>query len=203
MLQKLFTSKTRVKLLTLFIMNPGREMYIREIARTTRENINSIRRELTNLEGIGLLKSERRGNLKYYAVNKKMPIYNELASIILKTEGVAKELRDSLSEIGVELAFIYGSFANMKAGLDSDIDVFIIGEVDEDDLIIKIGAIEKKLSREINYILFTVKEFEEREKSKDPFIVNVLRESKIILVGDLSDLRRTRKGRIYKKVACG
>jgi predicted transcriptional regulator len=66
MLQKLFTSKTRVKLLTLFIMNPGREMYIREIARTTRENINSIRRELTNLEGIGLLKSERRGNLKYY-----------------------------------------------------------------------------------------------------------------------------------------
>jgi predicted nucleotidyltransferase len=101
------------------------------------------------------------------------------------------------------MAFIYGSFANMKAGVDSDIDVFIIGEVDEDDLIIKIGAIEKKLSREINYILFTVKEFEEREKSKDPFIVNVLRESKIILVGDLSDLRRTRKGRIYKKVACG
>jgi DNA-binding transcriptional regulator YhcF (GntR family) len=104
-------------------MNPGREMYIREIARTTRENINSIRRELTNLEGIGLLKSERRGNLKYYVVNKKMPIYNELASIILKTEGVAKELRDSLSEIGVEMAFIYGSFANMKAGVDSDIDV--------------------------------------------------------------------------------
>jgi len=71
MLQKLFTSKTRVKLLTLFIMNPGREMYIREIARTTRENINSIRRELTNLEGIGLLKSERRGNLKYYYVVNK------------------------------------------------------------------------------------------------------------------------------------
>jgi len=172
-------------------MNPGREMYVREIARTTKENINSIRRELTNLEGIGLLKSERRGNLKYYVVNKKMPIYNELASIILKTEGVAKELRDSLSEIGVEVAFIYGSFANMKAGVDSDIDVFIIGEVDEDELIIKIGAIEKELSREINYVLFTVKEFKEREKNKDPFIVNVLRESKIRLIGDMSDLRRT------------
>jgi predicted nucleotidyltransferase len=60
-----------------------------------------------------------------------MPIYNELACIILKTEGVAKELRDSLSEIGVEMVFIYGSFANMKAGVDSDIDVFIIGDVDE------------------------------------------------------------------------
>ena len=70
MLQKLFTSKTRVKL--LIMMNPGREMYVREIARNTEENINAIRRELANLEGIGLLKSERRGNSRYYAVNKKM-----------------------------------------------------------------------------------------------------------------------------------
>ena len=191
MLQKLFTSKTRVKLLTLFIMNPEREMYIREIARSTKENINAIRRELANLEGIGLLKSERRGNSKYYVVNKKMPIYNELASIILKTEGVAKELQDSLSEIGVEIAFIYGSFASGKAGVDSDVDIFIIGEVNEDELIIKIRDVEKKLSREINYVLFTVKEFEEREKSKDPFVLNVLREPKIMLVGDLNDLRRT------------
>ena len=73
MLQKLFTSKTRVKLLTLFIMNPEREMYIREIARSTKENINAIRRELANLEEIGLLKSERKGNLKYYVANKKCP----------------------------------------------------------------------------------------------------------------------------------
>lgn len=73
MLQNLFTSKTRVKLLTLFMMNPGREMYVREIARNTKENINAIRRELANLESIGLLKSERRGNSKYYVVNKKCP----------------------------------------------------------------------------------------------------------------------------------
>lgn len=189
MLHKLFTSKTRVKLLTLFMMNPEREMYVREIARNTEENINAIRRELANLEGIGLLKSERRGNSKYYEVNKKMPIYNELASIILKTEGVAKELRDSLIEIGVKAAFIYGSFASGKAGVDSDIDIFIIGEINEDELIIKIREVEKKLSREINYVLFTAKEFEERGKSKDPFILNVLREPKIILIGDLSDLR--------------
>ncbi|MGB2842997.1 MAG: nucleotidyltransferase domain-containing protein [Halobacteriota archaeon] len=170
------------------MMNPGREMYVREIARNTKENINAVRRELANLESIGLLKSERRGNSKYYGVNRKMPIYNELASIILKTEGVAKELQDSLSEIGVEIAFIYGSFASGKAGVDSDIDIFIIGEVDEDNLIIKIREVEKKLSREINYVLFTAKEFEMRGKSKDPFVLNVLREPKIMLVGDLNDL---------------
>jgi predicted nucleotidyltransferase len=170
------------------MMNPGREMYVREITRNTGENINAVRRELANLEGIGLLKSERRGNLKYYALNKKMPIYNELASIILKTEGVAKELQDSLSEIDVEIAFIYGSFASGKAGVDSDIDIFIIGEINEDELIIKIREVEKKLSREINYVLFTAKEFKGREKSKDPFALNVLKEPKIMLVGNLNDL---------------
>ena len=167
------------------MMNPGREMYVREIARSTEENINAVRRELANLEGIGLLKSERRGNSRYYAVNKKMPIYNELASIILKTEGVAKELRDSLIEIGVKAAFVYGSFANRKAGMDSDIDVFIIGDVNEDELIIKIREVEKKLSREINYVLFTAKEFKKRERNKDPFVLNVLKEPKIMLMGDL------------------
>ena len=189
MLQKLFTSRTRVKLLTLFMMNPGREMYVREIARNTKENINAIRRELANLEGIGLLKSERRGNSKYYIVNKKMPIYDELASIILKTEGVAKELQESLIAMNVEKAFVYGSFANRKAGMDSDIDVFIIGDedVNEDELIIKIRELEKKLSREINYVLFTAKEFEERRKSRDPFVLNVLREPKIMLIGDLTE----------------
>lgn len=185
MLQKLFTSKTRLKLLTLFMMNPGREMYVREIARSTEENINSVRRELANLEKIGLLKSERRGNSKYYAVNKKMPIYNELASIILKTEGVAKVLQDSLSGIGIETTFIYGSFASGKARVDSDIDIFIIGEINEDELILKIREVEKRLSREINYVLFTTGEFERREKRKDPFVLNVLKEPKIMLIGDL------------------
>ena len=166
-------------------------MYVREIARSTEENINAVRRELANLEGIGLLKSERRGNSKYYVVNKEMAIYNELASIILKTEGVAKELRDSLSGKGVEMAFIYGSFASGKAGVDSDIDIFIIGEINEEELIINIREVENRLSREINYVMFTTKEFERRKKRSDPFVLNVLKEPKILLIGDLGDLRRT------------
>ena len=69
MLQKLFTSRTRVKLLTLFMMNPGREMYVREIARSTEENINAIRRELANLEEMGLLKSKRRKSKDPFVLN--------------------------------------------------------------------------------------------------------------------------------------
>jgi len=189
MLRKLFTSKTRVELLTLFLMNPDREMYVREIARNVGENINSVRRELANLEEIGLLTSKRRGNLRYYVTDRKMPIYDELTSIILKTEGIAKILKDNLSLMGdIKIAFIYGSFASGDAMAEGDIDVFIIGNVNEDLLIVAVREIEKKLSREVNYILFIPEEFEERLKNKDPFVLNVLREPKIMFIGDLHGL---------------
>jgi len=167
------------------MMNPGRELYVRELARITGENINAVRRELANLEEIGLLKSKRRGNSKYFVINKNMPIYNELARIILKTEGVANVVQNALLELGAETAFIYGSFASGTAGLESDIDLFIIGELNEEELIQTIRNVEKELSREINYVLFTAQEFENRVKSKDPFVLNVLKESKIMLIGDL------------------
>lgn len=190
MIHRLLTSKTRVKLLTLFLMNPEREMYIREISRITNENINAIRRELCNLEETGLLTSRRRGNTKYYTVNKNMPIYNELTNIILKTEGVAKLLQEKLSEIGeVKNAFIYGSFASKKAGINSDVDLFIVGRVNEKQLIMLIKKVEKKLSREINYVVFEAREFRERIKNKDPFVSNVLKEPKITLIGNLNEFR--------------
>lgn len=186
MIERLFTSKTRVKLLTLFIMNPERELYIREIVRLTNENINAIRRELTNLEDIGLLHSTIKGNTKQYTLDKTMPIYSELKSIIVKTEGITKILKDHLSELGsIKCAFIYGSFAQDKVGMNSDIDLFLIASVDEKKLIPLIHNFEKQISREINYVLFTMEEFEERKKHKNPFITNVLKEPKILLIGDL------------------
>lgn len=188
MLKRLFTSKTRVKLMTLFLMNPDKELHVREIVRLIDENVNAARRELTNLEDIGLLRSSRKGNLKQYAVNKSMPLYEELTAMILKTEGVAKILKEHIADLGsIRLAFIYGSFAHKTAQLTSDIDVFIVGSLDEKKLILCLHDLEKQLSREINYVLFTPEEFNERKKKKDPFVSNVLREPKVIILGELHD----------------
>ncbi len=188
MLEKLFTSKTRVKLLTLFLLNPETKLYVREIARKTGENTNAIRRELQNLNDIGLLLSEKKGNLKYYSTNKKMPIYIELTNIVLKTEGVGRTLSENLDMLGnIETAFIYGSFASGSAGGKSDIDLFIIGKVHEDELILCIEKLEKELYREINYVIFTPAEFSQRIRNNDPFIKNVLSEKRVMLIGDLNE----------------
>ncbi len=81
MIEQLFGSKTRVKLLQLFYSNPNRAFYVREITRKIDEQINSVRRELSNLLSIGLITSDPTQNRLYYEVNQKYEHYRPLAMI--------------------------------------------------------------------------------------------------------------------------
>jgi DNA-binding transcriptional ArsR family regulator len=136
MLQKLFSSKLRVDLLSLFFGRPDEEFYVREIEKILQEDVGNISRELKNLEGIGLLISRRKGNLKYYLLDRKFPLYDELRSIILKTRGAAGVLTACLQGMEqIDFAFIYGSFATGKETAKSDIDLMVIGDVSLEQLI--------------------------------------------------------------------
>jgi predicted nucleotidyltransferase len=184
LLELLIPSQTRIKLLTLFLMNPGREYYIREIERLTGENYAAIHSELANLESLGLLSKMRKGNQVFFSVNEDFFLYHELQQIVLKTEGVGRVLRGQLGTMqGVSCIFIYGSFAAGRPGLTSDIDVFIVGDIDEDTILTAITEAEENLGREINYTLMRKQEFLDRQQKKEPFVTNVMREPRIILVG--------------------
>lgn len=186
MLSKLFTSKTRTKIITLFMLNQDDEFYVREITKKIHENINSVRRELSNLEDMGLLVSMKAGNLKYYRVNKSFYLYDELYSMVMKTEGVAKLLKENVEKWGqISLAFIYGSFASKKASHGSDIDIFLVGTVSEDVLIRDLSSLERKLTREINYVILSQGEYQEKIENDDPFITEILREPKIMIIGEM------------------
>ncbi|MCK9581940.1 MAG: nucleotidyltransferase domain-containing protein [Methanoregula sp.] len=187
MLEALISSKTRVNLLTLFLLNPGSEFYIREIVRRTGDNINAVRRELANLESFGLITGQKKGNLQYYSVNTGHFLYADLQKIVLKTEGIFAILKDALYHEEISCMFVYGSFAKGIAGEKSDIDLFIVGSVDEDRLIPAIHSCEQNCGREINYTLMTAAEFEERKSSRDPFVKNIMNEEKIILTGVCDD----------------
>lgn len=191
MLQKLFSSKLRVDLLSLFFGRPDEEFYVREIEKILQEDVGNISRELKNLESIGLLVSRKKGNLKYYLLDRKFPLHDELRSIILKTRGVAGVLQGSLSEMeGVDFAFIYGSFASGQETAKSDIDLMVIGNVALEHMITHLKEPEEILGREINPSLYERREIRKRLRDKEPFISRVMREPKIMLIGDEDGLRK-------------
>ena len=191
MLQKLFSSRVRVEILSVFLINPERELYVREVERLTGEDYKNVSMELRNLKEIGLLSSRNEGNLKYFSLNKDFVIYEELKSIFMKTKGAVGILREAVStKRHIDYAFIYGSFATGEERAESDIDVMIIGGIPLEEVLALIRGPEEILSREINVSLYGLQEIRKRVKDRDPFIMEVLEGSIIMLVGDEDELRR-------------
>lgn len=191
MLQALFSSKVRVKLLTHFFSHPEEQFYARSLARQVAEHYNAVWQELNNLERVGLLVSERDANVKYYRLDPDFPIYEELKRIILKTSGLGQPVREALGHLGmVEWAFIYGSVAAGEEDSLSDVDLMLVGEVDLLALSAVIARLEDQLGREINYLVLSRAELAQRLADGDPFINNVLAGPKVMLIGDEDALRQ-------------
>ena len=189
-LSKLFKSKTRKELFRLYFTNPDHEYYLRELERLLHIPVSMIRKELIQLEEDGIFLSRKKGNLTFYLLNQSYPLFEELKSIISKTIGVQGLLKDTLNKIkGVEVAFIYGSYAKREENAKSDIDLLVVGKINEDKLLMEINKLEEVLKREINYSLFTRNEFKQKMRAKGSFIMDLLKNPKIFLVGDLNALR--------------
>src|SRR6056297_746699 len=182
-------SKLREDLLTLYFTNPDNKYYLRELERILNYSVANIRRELIKLENTGLFLSENKGNQVYYYLNKSYPLFDELKSIIFKTSGVPKLLHGILINFkNITHAFIYGSFAKEEQREDSDIDLLIIGKINEDELIDKLNILEKKLQREINYTLYSREEFKRKIEKRNTFIIDIIESKKIFLLGNENEL---------------
>ena len=184
MLIRLFSSETRVSLLTLFFSRLDKRFYVRELARQLGRDISGVKRELDNLERAGLLTSEKVGNLRYYQVNKGSPIYAEIKGMIAKTTGVHASVRDGLRKIkGIKTAILYGSDqGDSQEGL-GPVRLMIIGHVDLNEVNDAVTALESRLNREINYLVFDEAEFRRRKKEDDPFVVEAIKARRAILIG--------------------
>ena len=188
-ISKIFNSKTRKELFRLYFTNPDDEYYLRELERVLNIPVSMIRKELNRLEEDGIFLSRRKGNSTYYLLNKSYPLFDELKSIVFKTIGVQGLLREMLSKKkGIEVAFIYGSFAKYEETARSDIDLFIVGKLEETRLLREINKLERKLKREINYSIFRGDEFKQKVEEKDSFIMDLLKNPKVFLIGDQRDL---------------
>ncbi|MGV9002011.1 MAG: winged helix-turn-helix domain-containing protein [Candidatus Saccharimonadaceae bacterium] len=184
MIDKLFGSKTRVKLLHLFMNHPGQSFYVREITRLIDEQINSVRRELSNMLEVGIITSDNSDNKLYYQVNQRYEFYTALRAIFAgqtvtaeqvgptNSDGVNEQHVAIISEIpSLRLALFSGVL--IKGSL-SPVDVLLVGNVSTPKVKSAIAMIEKLEGREINYTVLPYDEFYYRLSVRDKFITEVL-----------------------------
>ena len=184
MLEILFSSRVRAKVLSALFLSPGEPRNANELSHTIDEHYSAVWKELVKLEKIGILSSQMHGNSKEYHINNSCPIVNELRSIVIKTEGIGTAIKSTLQEMNnIHKAFIFGSYASGEADDRSDIDLMIIGDVDLEKFSPTISNLEKEINRPINYVIYSKEEWKNKEKEKDSFWVNVNESSKIYIIG--------------------
>lgn len=184
MIDKLFGSKTRVKLLHLFMNHPGQSFYVREITRLIDEQINSVRRELSNMLEVGVITSDTADNKLYYQVNQRYEFYTALRAIFAaepiraeaagpkNAEGVNEQHVALINEIpSVRLALFSGVLVK---GSMSPVDILLVGNLPTPKVKAAIAMIEKLEGREINYTVLPYDEFYYRLSVRDKFITEVL-----------------------------
>lgn len=188
MLERLFTSKTRVRILEhLFFYK--KETHLREISNDLGLSPSGIKRELDNLSSLGLI--ERKGNK--ISLNEKNPLFENLRGIFLKTDSLIFPLKDAVSEKKIKFAAVFGSFAQEKYGLESDVDLLIVGELNLSEVYRLLKPVEKKIMRSINPVVWSEKEL--RNKSGTGFVKDILSKKIIIVKGDENEFRKIAKGR--------
>lgn len=183
-LQDFMISRVRAKMMELFFTHIDEMYYVREITREVKEEINAVRRELDRMLDYGLLKSEQRGNRLYYFLNKKYIFFQELQQMVAKTTGLGKKIRKLRRKLGtVSFVMFSGRYCKGLPPINNEVDLLVIGEIVLPELQALIKEEETRLNREINYAVFTDDEFEFRKTRRDPFIMEVLYLSRVMVIG--------------------
>lgn len=212
MLEKLFGSNARVKILKLFLLNPAEKFYIRQLSRDLKLQLNSVRRELENLEKFGILtsdmKNEEEGKgekeaaggpaspsslsgrqaggqeKKYYRANPNFVLFDEIKALIVKAQILyEKDFVRKLNSIGkVKLLVLTGIFVNNSNTL---IDILIVGKINKIKLVKLIGELEVELGKEINFTVFDSQEFKYRRDITDIFLYGILDGRKMVVIDEV------------------
>ncbi len=185
MLSDLITSRSRVKLLNVFLSNPSEMYHVRELVRRTGDEINAVRRELSYLEKKGILTKEPRANRVYYFLSKNYEFYYDLLKIGSKTAGLGENILKNRVKLGrLKYVMFSGKFARRLPKGPEDVDLLVVGAVVLPELALLVREEEKRLDAEINYTVMTEEEFDFRKKKRDPFILSILYDSRVMLIGD-------------------
>ncbi len=181
---------TRQNILAATILHTEKSWYLRELAEFLNVRPSSLQRELVNLTKAGILKKTADGNRTYFNANQNCPIFFELKNILIKTVGIVGLLQQSLKPLSkkISVAFVFGSIATGTETSESDIDLFIIGEIETIKVVACTKNAEHRLRRSVNPIVLSSAEAKQKLKDKNPFIERVRKSDKLFLIGKDNEL---------------
>ena len=163
-LAELFPNPSLVEVLSLFLLHPDEEFYQRGIAETTGNALLQVQRALKRIERTGLVTKTKRGNIVYYKAERLHPAFEDLKRVFLKTVALGDVLREALAPLAdrVKLAFIFGSLAQGRETAQSDIDLFLVGELSLRETTKILGPVTAELGREFNPVVYSPKNSRKR-----------------------------------------
>jgi predicted nucleotidyltransferase len=189
-LAELFSSRTRAELFRIFFgLNSG-EFHLREIERQSSVTIGAVRAEADKLAKLELLVKRVDGNRNYYRANTNHPLFKNLRELVIKTAGAGDVLKIAFAESEVDYVFIFGSTVNGMQKSQSDVDLFVIGDIGLRELSKVLKEPTAKIGREINPHVMALEEFTKRSKDKEHFVTSVLAAPILMIVGNEDELRK-------------
>jgi hypothetical protein len=185
MLNAFFSSNARVKLLSLLTLNPGQRYYLRQLAAALDLPLRAIQRETERLLRIGLLNKASDGNRVYFQIRPEHFLYPEIKRLFLKLLGARALLGEALRPPpGLLAAFVYGDFAADKAPPESQIDLFVVGEVAARRLKASLERLREDTKREIRVYVTSAADLRRALQRRDGFVRSVMQSPKVFIVGD-------------------
>lgn len=185
-LEKLFPNKAFVDVLLFFLLHPQEETYLARIARTTGKVLIQVQRALKRLEETGLVNKRFHGNKAYYQANVTHSVFNDLKKVIIRTIIFSEKFEQELSLIKDKIiyGFIFGSTARNNDYPTSDVDIFLIGNLTFEDAGNLSYPLSMELGREVNTVIYSLKDFRKKIKEQHTFIIEVIQNPKIWLFGN-------------------
>ncbi|EFK07885.1 putative toxin-antitoxin system, toxin component [delta proteobacterium NaphS2] len=192
------SSRARAAVFRLLFLDTEKELHVRELQRRSRLNDSTIRQELKKLVRLDLVKGRKDSNRIYYRASRDHPLYPEIRNLVIKTNGIAEVLGNAMMDERIHIAFVFGSIATGDERGDSDVDLFVIGDIGFRALSERLSDCSEKIEREINPYVMTEDEYEKRIRSEEHFISRVMKSPKIFIVGTENDLETMALQRLAK-----
>ena len=188
-LRALISSKTRIELLKILVLNPESAFHINELSRRTGFSPRGVEKELKNLLSGGILKKEVSGNQHRYQLDPQCTINSEIRGLVLKTVGVSDVIKKALSSVEdkIDIAFVFGSFATGDYGNESDVDLLVVSDIAGVKLAELLVPAQNEIGRPINVSQFTPSEYRQRRESRDHFLTRAIEGPRIDIIGHIDE----------------